>query len=522
MEKRMFLAIIISVAILIGSQYFYMQFMPPPPPHDNTTLSEKHTKENQTQPQKQTAVNAEALNHTKQVPDKPAAPATVKEVKVETDLYTVVLTSQGASIKSVGLKRYKDKDGKPIVLKSDDTLRPLSVGHDDGFGLSGALFGTAGGNIILESQAKPASVVFEYSAEGRFIRRTYTFSPGTYAIDVKDETSGMPSYWVALGKDFGIYEKDDSVHFGPVVLRDTDRDEYTHGKVKEPKIYNAGVKWLAQEDKYFFASIIPKGALQETKIWDRQNDIAAAIKFGSGSNNYMFYAGPKEHEDLKKLGVGLEHIVDFGMFSILALPLFWLLKVFYNVTHNYGVAIAIVTVLVRIPFIPIINKGQASMKRMQEIQPKMAELKEKYKKDPQKMQKETMELYKKHKVNPFGGCLPMLLQIPVFFALYKVLLLAIELRNAPFALWITDLATKDPYYVLPIIMGATMVIQQKMTPSAMDPMQQKMMMLMPVVFTFMFLTFPSGLVLYWLVNNVLSIIQQYFANKKAEATAAAA
>ena len=155
------------------------------------------------------------------------------------------------------------------------------------------------------------------------------------------------------------------------------------------------------------------------------------------------------------------------------------------------------------------------MKKMQKIQPMMAELKEKYKNDSQKMQKETMQLYKKYKVNPVGGCLPMFLQIPVFIALYNVLLKAIELRGAPFALWITDLAVKDPYYVLPIVMGLTMVLQQKMTPSAMDPKQAKMMMLMPIVFTFMFLSFPAGLVLYWLVNNVLGIIQQYYANKKA-------
>lgn len=154
------------------------------------------------------------------------------------------------------------------------------------------------------------------------------------------------------------------------------------------------------------------------------------------------------------------------------------------------------------------------MKKLQEIQPKMAEIKEKYKKDPQKMQKEMTELYKKHKVNPVGGCLPMLLQIPVFFALYKVLLIAIELRGAPFMLWITDLSVKDPYYVLPIVMGITMVIQQKMTPTGMDPKQAKLMMLMPVVFTFLFLNFASGLVLYWLVNNILGIIQQFFTNRK--------
>jgi YidC/Oxa1 family membrane protein insertase len=163
------------------------------------------------------------------------------------------------------------------------------------------------------------------------------------------------------------------------------------------------------------------------------------------------------------------------------------------------------------------HKSQKSMKKLQTIQPMMAELKEKYKKDPQKMQQETMALYKKHKVNPIGGCLPMLLQIPVFIALYNVLLRAIELRGAPFILWITDLSVKDPYYVLPIVMGLTMVIQQKMTPSAMDPAQAKIMMLMPIIFTFMFLSFASGLVMYWLVNNVLGIAQQFYSNKKAAA-----
>ena len=156
------------------------------------------------------------------------------------------------------------------------------------------------------------------------------------------------------------------------------------------------------------------------------------------------------------------------------------------------------------------------MKKMQKIQPMMADIKEKYKKDPQKMQQEMMALYKKHKVNPVGGCLPMLLQIPVFIALYNVLNKAIELRGTPFAFWITDLAAKDPYYILPVTMGVTMVIQQKMTPTTMDPAQAKIMMFMPIIFTFMFLSFPSGLVLYWLVNNVLGIVQQYFVNKKAD------
>jgi YidC/Oxa1 family membrane protein insertase len=206
------------------------------------------------------------------------------------------------------------------------------------------------------------------------------------------------------------------------------------------------------------------------------------------------------------------------------------LKIFYNVIGNYGWAIILLTLITRIPFIPLINKSQKSMKKMQEIQPKMAELREKYKKDPQRLQKEMMELYKKHKVNPVGGCLPILLQIPVFFALYKILLIAIELRGAPFMLWIKDLSAPDTLFghlpdsipliggfavgPLPLLMGATMVLQQKMTPTSLDPTQNKIMMIMPVVFTFLFLNFASGLVLYWLMNNVFSIIQQFFTNKK--------
>jgi YidC/Oxa1 family membrane protein insertase len=247
-------------------------------------------------------------------------------------------------------------------------------------------------------------------------------------------------------------------------------------------------------------------------------------------NKFLLYAGPKEYDRLKVLNVGLEHIIDFGFFSIIAMPLFWIMKLFYKITMNYGWAIIILTILIRIPFIPLMNKSQKSMKRMQEIQPKMAELREKYKKDPQRLQKEMMQLYKTHKVNPLGGCLPILLQIPVFFALYKILSIAIELRGAPFMLWINDLSAPDTLFghiptwfpliggfavgPLPILMGASMIIQQKMTPTTMDPTQNKLMMFMPVIFTFLFLNFASGLVLYWLMNNIFSIAQQIYVNRK--------
>jgi YidC/Oxa1 family membrane protein insertase len=331
------------------------------------------------------------------------------------------------------------------------------------------------------------------------------------------ETENTPSYLLAVGTSMGIFDKNRSsrAHSGPVVLLDMDKEDFT--EKSSDKFLTGNINWIAQEDLYFTAALIPQTAIEGVKFWNEAGSPEIALSLKPGKHTFLFYAGPKEYDRLKQLNAKLEHIIDFGWFSIIAMPLFWVLKFFYKYLGNYGWSIVILTILVRVPFIPILNKSQQSMKKMQKIQPLMAELKEKYKNDPQKLQKETMALYKKYKVNPVGGCLPMLLQIPVFIALYNVLLQAIELRGAPFMLWITDLSVKDPYYVLPVVMGLTMVIQQKMTPSAMDPKQAKMMMLMPVIFTFMFLTFPSGLVIYWLVNNVLGIIQQYYVNKKAAA-----
>lgn len=499
MDKRMLLAIVLSLIILIVYQYFFMKPVPvtPQKPLKEVEEAKKEEVTNIALPIQQT-VSAE------------------KEIRIENSLYNALFTSRGGTIKLIELKKYKDKKGNPIILKTDVVIPPFSIGSTDEFQLSNAIYSVKGEDIKLSPQRNKANLIFEYSSNNLSIRRTYTFYYDDYRIDLNDEVVGLNTYWITLGKDFGIYEKDSSFHNGPVILKDAERLEFVAKKLSEPKLFKEGVKWIAQEDKYFFSSIVPKNPIEELKIWAKNGEALTAIKIPAGSISYFIYVGPKEYDRLKRYGLGLEHIVDFGFFSILARPLFWLLKQFYALIPNYGVAIIILTILVRIPFIPLVNKGQKSMKKLQDIQPKMAEIREKYKNDPQRMQRELMELYKKHKVNPMGGCLPMLLQIPVFFALYKVLMIAIELRGAPFMLWIKDLSSKDPYYILPIVMGATMVIQQKMTPSTMEPTQQKIMMIMPVVFTFMFLTFPSGLVLYWLVNNILSIAQQWYVNRQTQ------
>jgi len=524
MEKRALIAVALAFAILFLYQYLFMK--PEPPKVQNHPIAEEKEQTPATQPSPVTTPSPVTVSKTKSV-------STVEEdIKIETELYSAVFSTRGAILKHYELKKYKDKAGKDVVLlKSPGIEPPLGIGSKDDFELADMDFHASGHDMTLDKNNKSGSLLFEYSGAGFSVKRSYTFYNDTYKIDIKDEVSGLPDYWITIGTDFGIYDsKDTSVHMGPVILRETDRLEFDAGKLNEVKSFNQGLKWVAQEDKYFFASLVPVTPVEEAKVWKLKDSPVVAFRGKPGINSFILYAGPKEYDSLKALKVGLEHIVDFGFFSIIALPLFWVLKLFYTLTGNYGWAIVLLTTVVRIPFIPLVNKSQKSMKKMQDIQPKMAEVREKYKKDPQRMQKEMMELYKTHKVNPLGGCLPILLQIPVFFALYKILMIAIELRNAPFMLWIKDLSGPDTLFghipssfpliggfavgPLPILMGVTMLIQQKMTPTSMDPTQNKMMMLMPVIFTFMFLNFASGLVLYWLMNNVFSIAQQFYVNQK--------
>ena len=284
------------------------------------------------------------------------------------------------------------------------------------------------------------------------------------------------------------------------------------------------IKWFSFGGEYFSALLIPppskeitvsvKGSDKEPLKADIIPSPVTIPPREKVNTTYQVYLGPKDEDRLKALGVGAEKLVDFGYFTIVAKPLLWFIRFTHKVTGNYGIDIIIISILIKIIFLPLTQISFKSMKEMQRVQPEMNRLKEQYKNDKSRLQQEIMLLYKRRKINPMSGCLPMLIQIPVFIALYNALQNGIEMRHAPFFLWIMDLSAKDPIYVTPIIMGATMFIQQKMTPTAGDPAQAKMFLLMPVMFTFLFLSFPSGLVLYWLINNVLSIAHQYYLNKK--------
>jgi YidC/Oxa1 family membrane protein insertase len=282
------------------------------------------------------------------------------------------------------------------------------------------------------------------------------------------------------------------------------------------------IEWFSFAGEYFTSMLIPLPTKGETTltvkgIGDKnilKADMAGpAIAVAGGQMvkiPYRVYMGPMKEKELKELGVGAEKLIDFGFFNIVAKPLLWFLNICNSLTRNYGIDIIILSILIKIIFLPLTQISFKSMKEMQKVQPEMARLKEVYKNDKTRLQQEMMMLYKRRKINPVSGCLPMLIQIPVFIALYNVLQSTFEMRHAPFFLWIRDLAAKDPIYLAPLVMGASMVIQQKMTPTAADPAQAKMFMLMPIMFTFLFLNFPSGLVVYWLVNNVLSIAHQYY------------
>ncbi len=284
---------------------------------------------------------------------------------------------------------------------------------------------------------------------------------------------------------------------------------------------SGSIAWIGQEDKYFTAALVTdltttvtaKRTTAPKEIGDLLNS-ELLVKDKPESRSFTLYAGPKNFSMLKPLGKGLEELVDYGWFGILARPMFWLMTFFYSITKNYGIAIILLTIVVpALLFYPSLKSARA-MEEMKALQPQLNALREKYKKDPQKLNAEMMKLYKEHKVNPLGGCLPMLLQLPFFVALYNVLNVSIELRQQPFlSFWIKDLSVYDPFYILPVLMGVSMVATMKMTSTTVDPQQQKMMMFMNIAFIFLFAWLPAGLLLYITLSNVLSIVQQLYVRK---------
>jgi YidC/Oxa1 family membrane protein insertase len=531
---RTFLAILLSFLVVFVYQYFFAKNL-------ETQKQEQTQTQTQAQPgQQQTAApaaapGASAITAPAKTPTvKAATTPAARDIRIETPLYTAVFSTRGGALKSFKLKEYKAtlEENSPLiemVQVMDGSELPLSVAFaDSSLNLPGdAPYEADRKELDLTKNTQPGKIVFSYSAPGQYrVEKIFTFYPDRYSFD--HEVRFQNSTNVALSQNLFVrwYEelgKKGIDEEGAIALVKGSAERESGAKF-EKRAFGPDVGWGGFENKFFIGAMIPKQpALTSVSfVKDARGQIVVSMEGPkntipsgqAGVFNYTHYVGPKEFDRLKAEGVGLEAAINIGNWmKWLAFPFLILMQFLYKYVGNYGIVIIIITVLTKIIFWPLGNKSYKSMKEMQKVQPKMAELKERYKDDKQKLNAAVMELYKTHKINPLGGCLPVVIQIPVFIALYQLLSYAIELRHAPFFWWIQDLSAKDPYYITPIIMGATMLIQQKMTPPMGDPMQQKMMLLMPVVFTFLFLNFPSGLVIYWLINNVLSIGQQYYINK---------
>ncbi len=558
MEKRALLALVISFLIFIGFGYVQQKFLPHPPPVPKST-------EEQPAPAKKPETSEPVTARVP--PPAPPLPGDHKpeDVVVDTPLYRAVFTEQGARVKSFRLKRFWDKlpfqkiadfslwmfsidiqkyrpvseitDPKEMIQSQNQETLPLGMTWQGSTGAIGRdeIYRADKKEINLATDGKASVTFTSVRSDGARLVRTYTFTGNSYRLDMTAAVQNKGAQPLQGNLDLSLYNDFSQVEgtgfSGFVWSAQKSREEIAPNSLKEPKTID-DFEWSSLETGFFMMALVPPPTEFKSSAVVRdlpphmmsatfKTEVAAVPPGQEVIVPYVFYIGPKDRSILASVGFGLERSVDFGWFHVLALPLLYVLKFFYSFLHNYGWAIIVITLLIRVLFIYPNHKSFKSMQDMQKLQPKIAKLREKYKDDREGLNKELMGLYRTYKVNPMGGCLPMLLQLPVFIALYNILGYSIELRNAPFIstlpftniVWLADLSAKDPLLITPIIMGATMFLQQKMTPSPGDPAQAKMMLFMPIIFTFMFLNFASGLVLYWLFNNILAIAQQYYTNK---------
>jgi YidC/Oxa1 family membrane protein insertase len=547
-QARLVIAIALSLLVFIVWNFFFVKKKVNPPPKQAQQKEQKTDKKSEILTKEQNT--AEKLPSIDKVPALPAKPS--RTVTVKTPLYKIQISEKGAVFKSVVLNNYRetiDADSPLLEMISPDisggTIR-LGFAGNSLTGLDDAIFlgGVEEDSVDIIDKPKEISFVWT-SPQGMVVEKKFLFSPETYMIDFGVTIKNLSSKTLRDNLTLTLVRKEEEKKSrygftGPSALINNKLKQIKTKKIKDQSLYTGNIKWVAVQNRYFMSAIIPDETTDAGMQLYVDNKILQNRYVGpesvieSGTKHvfkYKLFFGPKSMKILNRIDFDLVKAVHFGMFDIIAKPCVWIMNFIYDhFIPNYGIAIIILTLFTKIILWPLGNKSYKSMAEMKKIQPLMAEIKEKYKDDKKRMNEEMMGLYKTYKVNPMGGCLPMVAQIPIFFALYRMLYEAIELRHAPFFWWINDLSAPDrlfrfdvsipfmqpPYGipVLTIIMGASMFLQQKMSPPMGDPAQAKMMMLMPLVFTVMFINFSSGLVLYWLVNNVISMAQQYYIQKK--------
>ena len=480
-------------------------------------------------------------------------------VQVQTDLLVATIDTYGGELRDVRLRKY------PIELEAPDI--PFRLLQDDGVDLlvaQSGLVGTTGGqfpNHQTEFQASRLSYELEDSDEsiqvplnwtspdGVEYQKIYTFYRDSYLIDVEFfVTNNSQQLWrgypygqflstetASQGTGFFIFQALPSYRGAAIYTQEEKYDKVDYDDMRSNDLsLDTGSGWVSMLQHYFVTAWLPQKGVPirlYTKTLNSGTGKAryqagyvanAPVEIPSGTTGTVksrLYAGPKEQRRIKEPAEGLILTVDYGWLTPISSPLFWVLDRINDYVRNWGWSIILLTLLVKLVFYPLSATSYKSMAKMKKLQPRMKTLKERFGDDKQKMNQEMMQIYKKEKINPLGGCLPILIQIPVFIALYWVLLESVELRQAPFIFWIQDLSQRDPFYVLPVLMGASMFAQHFLNPTPLDTMQRNIMMSLPIVFTVFFLWFPSGLVLYWLINNLLSIAQQWYIMRRLEATA---
>ncbi|UJP05149.1 MAG: membrane protein insertase YidC [Nitrosomonas sp.] len=465
---------------------------------------------------------------------------TGEKIKVTTDLVVAEIDTAGGDIRQLGLIAHpsREDESKPYELLLDKSARF----HVAQSGLIGAglpnhktKFTIDSGNYEYRLEPDRNKVVVRLQApeeDGIQVAKIYTFHRGSYVVDIEFEitnhgdTTIIPFSYFQMLRDANEPTGSNSLvhsYTGPAMYTDAEKflkikfSDLDKNKAEYPA--NADNGWIAMLEHYFLTAWLPPQDTPREYFAKRlaPNQYTAGViapvgTIESGQTKTIkmpFYAGPQEQNKLAELAPGLELTVDYGWLTILAVPLFWLLSFYHEWTDNWGAAIILLTLTVKLLFFPLSAAGYRSMAKMRVVTPKLQRIREQYASDRQRMHQAMMEFYKEEKINPMGGCLPILVQIPVFIALFWTLLAAVELRYAPFALWITDMSVPDPYYVLPVIMGISMWVQSKLSPTPTDPIQAKVMQIMPLAFSIFFFFFPAGLVLYSLCNNILSILQQW-------------
>ncbi|TKB64923.1 MAG: membrane protein insertase YidC [Nitrospira sp.] len=537
MDKRVIVFLVLSLAVILGFDLFMRQmgWLPePPPPQDGSVQAPSSAEGDPTGTPatgKDGGSTVPALSDTKSgVPASGTSrPALEQTVTVETNLVRVELSNRGGVIRSWELKQYHSSPPKvkpvQLVYQGGKFKGPLSVTVTDADvdkTIREGLYNIEKDFTSLDAAHPVGHVTMQFHdpATHLGVEKRLTFHHDSYMVDVSFSIEGITeSYDIGLGANFGIVEWSDG--FIGLIGSASRVDDKVEKETPEKELERKGaVQWVALQDKYFLSVLMPKAGAAALAKTEDPKIVSAGVRMaasgGASSVALQLYAGPKEYDTLRAMNVGLEDMIDFGWFiygswtivKSVAKPIFYVLRFIHEYVGNYGVTIVLLTCMIKLLFVPLQYKSYKSMKMMRVIQPKIKEVQEKYKGDRDRLNKELMKLYREQKVNPLGGFLPMFLQMPVFISLFNVLYMTIDLRQAPFMLWVTDLSLQDPFYVLPVLMGVSMFIQQKITPTTMDPMQAKIMLVLPIGLTFLFINFPAGLVLYWLTNNALTITQQ--------------